>query len=215
MPKPKRSRTAVISIANCLLLTIPFLVLGQQPANSNLALHESFDQPKFGDGWKSVKGVWKITDGALVGRESPHDNHAAMIVREAETGNAVYEFKFMFSENAESIQIGFTRGHGETDQASHPFSFSVTPDSCLITKLDTQPKGPGSQIVAKQKQSFAADRWHDVRITTWGPYVTAKIDKKITLTASDQSFATKKPAIAFRCSGGPVEIDDIQIWTQR
>ncbi|HBV65397.1 MAG TPA: hypothetical protein DEF45_20520 [Rhodopirellula sp.] len=65
-----------------------------------------------------------------------------------------------------------------------------------------------------QNKAFALNCWHNAWITSWGPYVTAKIDDRNTLTASAQGFANRKSAIVFSCNGGPIEIDDIQIWPQ-
>lgn len=191
--------------------------LGQQPANSVVALQESFERPELGDKWTYSKGNWKIADSALTVRELPQNGEAAVIRRSVETGNAVYEFKFMLSDKCKSMTFGFDPAKSKSDKAEHSFSLVVTPDSWRITKHrdNTEPNESVNQVIAQERETFKADRWYRLRITTWGPFVTAKIDDELPLKVSDSSFAAQKSALTFRCTGGPVEIDDIQVWTQR
>jgi hypothetical protein len=79
----------------------------------------------------------------------------------------------------------------------------------------------GSEI-AEEKHAAAIRRTlatnnavYSLRVTTWGNYVTARIDGKQPLKASHPTFGVKKPTLVFRCLGDGVEIDDIQVWTQR
>ena len=192
-------------------------LFAQQPANSKVALQDSFDRKELGNDWQVLKGKWKVADGALIGIEQTEDKHAAVISHKAETGNAVYEFKFMFSETTESLEFGFNRPNEETVKNQSQFSLRITPSEWSLVKDKNAILAQDAEqpIIAKQQKTFAVDRWHGARITTWGPYVTAKIDNRITLTGSAQTFAQNKSAIVFRSSGAPVEIDDIQIWTQR
>jgi hypothetical protein len=189
----------------------------QQPANSKVALLDSFDQTALSDQWKILKGQWKLADGALVGTEQPKDKHSAVIRHKAETGNAVYEFKFMLSKNTESLEFGFDQVNDATTSNASLFSLRITSKEWSLLKHPDEATSEDSspQVIAKQTKTFAVDRWYSARLTTWGPYVTAKIDNRSTLTGSAQTFATKKPTIVFRTNGGPVEIDDIQVWTQR
>ncbi len=189
----------------------------QQPANSKVALLESFDRTELGEQWMIVKGNWKIADGALVGTERPKDKQAAVIRHQAETGNAVYEFKFMLSEKTQFFEFGFDEADTQVTNDKSLFSLRITPTAWFLVKhpKENATEVSDPQVIAKQKKTFAADRWYGARITTWGPYVTAKIDNRSTITGSAQTFATTKPTIEFRGRGGPVEIDDIQVWTQR
>lgn len=192
-------------------------VLGQQPANSVVALQESFERLELGDKWTYSKGNWKIADSALTVRELPQNGEAAVIRRSIETGNAVYEFKFMLSDKCKSMTFGFDPAKSNSDKDEHSLSLVVTPDSWRITKhrTNTEPNESVNQVIAQERETFKADRWYRLRITTWGPFVTAKIDDEIPIKVSDSSFAAQKSALTFRCTGGPMEIDDIQIWTQR
>ncbi len=189
----------------------------QQPANSKVALLESFDRTELGEQWMIVKGNWKLADGALVGTERSQDKQAAVIRHQAETGNAVYEFKFMLSEKTQSFEFGFDEADTQVTNDKSLFSLRITPTAWFLVKhpKENATEVSDPQVIAKQKKTFAADRWYGARITTWGPYVTAKIDNRSTITGSAQTFATTKPTIEFRGRGGPVEIDDIQVWTQR
>lgn len=215
----KRSAPNLLArLSFCLLaLSGHSAAYAQQPANSKVALQDSFDRTELPDHWKILKGQWKIANGALVGIEHPKDKQAAVIRHKAETGNAVYEFKFMLSETTESFEFGFDQANDDETSNGFLFSLKITPDAWSLLKHNDESLSEDSdpQVISKQKKTFAMDRWYGARITTWGPYVNAKIDNGSTLTGSAPTFATKKPAIVFRSSGGPVEIDEIQVWTQR
>ena len=217
MNKPSASDLLAKVIFCMLGLLGHYAAFAQQPANSKVALIESFDRTELGDQWMIVKGNWKLADGALVGTEQSKDKQAAVIRHPAETGNAVYEFKFMLSKKTESFEFGFDEAGTQATSDKSLFSLRITPTAWFLVKhpQENATEVSDQQVIAKQTKTFAADRWYGARITTWGPYVTAKIDNRSTLTGSAQTFATTKPAIVFRGSGGPVEIDDIQVWTQR
>ena len=57
--------------------TVASLDAGPAPANSIVAVDESFDQPTLGEEWRINNGEWKIVDGVLKVRELAEDNHAA------------------------------------------------------------------------------------------------------------------------------------------
>ena len=62
---------------------------------------------------------------------------------------------------------------------------------------------------------FNAGQWYTLRVTSWETHITATIDGDKTLKVSHPTFAVKKPTLVFRCLGDGIEIDDIQVWTQR
>lgn len=64
---------------------------GERPANSDVALDDSFDRQEPGEGWHVNTGDWKIVDGVLRGSEVPAEKHSAAARRIVETKNAVYE----------------------------------------------------------------------------------------------------------------------------
>lgn len=210
---PESLVTLCIYLLAC---TVHSAAIAQQPANSKVALQDSFDRSELGDQWTISSGQWKLADGALIGMEQSKNKGSAVIRRKAATGNAVYEFKFMLSEKTDSLEFAFDPPTDDATISASQFSLKITPNAWFITKDTTETRAEDSDqaVIAKQNKKFAPNRWYDARITTWGPYVTAKIDKRSTLTASAQTFSTKKSAIVFHSSGGPVEIDDIQIWTQ-
>ena len=78
-----------IAITAICLTAAPTLA-GERPANSDLALDESFDRAELGKGWNSTTGEWKIVDGVLRGSEVAAEKHSAATRRVVETQNAVY-----------------------------------------------------------------------------------------------------------------------------
>lgn len=197
--------------------TVSSSAFAQQPANSKVVLKESFEQAELGDQWTISKGKWDLADGVLTGTEQAKDKHSAVIEYKAETGNTVYEFKFLFSKKTESLDFDFAPANDDADSSKSLFSLTITPNAWYLAKDNdgSSPKNSEPIIIARQDKEFQVDRWYTARVTTWGPFVTAKIDQRSTLTGSAQKFATRKAAIMLRVSGGPVQIDEIHIWTQR
>lgn len=189
---------------------------GEPPANSKVAIEDSFDRADLGKGWNSTTGSWKIVDGVLRGSEIPAEKHSAATRRAVATGNAVYQLRFRFVNKGRAFHFGFDPSPGELKKKGHLFSVIVTPDSWKILKhvdKNRREEDP-NETLAEQKTEFKTDEWYNLRVTTWGNHVTARVDGKESLNASHSTFSVRKPALVFRCLGDGVEIDDIKVWTQ-
>lgn len=205
-----------LAIALVPLSTAGLTHADEAPANSNVALEDSFDRAELGKGWNSTTGEWKIVNGVLTGQEIATEKHSAATRRILVTQNAVYQFKFRLKKGCKSFHFGFDPAKGELDKKGHLFSVIVTPKSWEILKhvdKNRREESPNEKLT-EQETPFEIDRWYQLRLTTWGPYVNAQIDDK-KLTASDPTFSVKKPTLVFRCLGDGVEIDDIKVWTQK
>ena len=200
-----------------LWLAVVPAVAGEPPANSDVALEDSFDRDALGEGWNSTTGDWKIVDGVLRGGEIAAEKHSAATRRVVETRNAVYELKFRFVDDGKAFHFGFDPAVGELKKKGHLFSVIVTPDSWKVLKhidKDRREEDP-NETLAEQTTEFKRGEWYLLRVTTWGNFVTARIDGKQPLKASHPTFEVRKPTLVFRCLGDGVEIDDIRVWTQR
>ena len=195
---------------------VSLLAAGEPPANSKLVVEEAFDRAELGKGWNSTTGDWKIVDGVLRGGEIPDEKHSAATRRIIETSNAVYELKFRFVDHGKAFHFGFDPARGELKKKGHLFSVIVTPESWKIMKhvdKNRREEDP-NETLAEQKTEFKGGEWYSLRVTTWGKYVTARIEGKEPLKTSHSTFGVKKPTLVFRCLGDGVEIDDIRVWTQ-
>ncbi len=201
-----------------LALVFPAVVMaGEPPANSDVALKDSFDRSELGKGWNPTTGEWSIVDGVLRGKEIPAEKHSAATRRVLPSKNAVYELKFRLINDAKAFHFGFDPAKGELDKKGHLFSVIITPNSWEIMKhvdKNRREEDPNEKLIV-QKTPFEIGKWYRLRVTTWGPYVTAAIEGKEPLKASHKTFGVKKPSLVFRCLGDGVEIDDIQVWTQK
>lgn len=120
-------------------------------------------------------------------------------------------------DGGKAFHFGFDPARGELKKKGHLFSLIVTPESWKILKhvdKNRREEDP-NETLAEQKSKFDRDTWYTLSVTTWGKYVTARVDGKETLKASHATFGVKKPTLVFRCLGNGVEIDDIRVWTQR
>jgi hypothetical protein len=187
------------------------------PANSEVALQDSFDRTEPGKGWHPTTGEWQIFDGVLRGREIAAEKHSAATRRILLTENAVYQCRFRFIESGKTFHFGFDPAKGELDKKGHLLSIVVNRDSWSILKhVDkNRPKEDPNETLAEQKTEFKVDEWYSLRVTTWGAHVTAAIEGKEPLKASHPTFGVKKPTLVFRCIGSGVEIDDIEVWRQK
>ena len=199
------------------LLSSSALHAGPAPANSVVAVDESFDQAELGKEWRVNNGEWKIVDGVLKIRELTEDHHAASGRRVVETGNAVYECRFRLYGDARAFHVGFDPAPGTLDKKAHLFSIVVTPKSWKLLKhLDkARPKDDPNEVLAIENRDIARGEWHTLRITTWGPFVSATLDGGTPLKGSHPSFSVAKPTVVFRCTGDGVEVDDLKVWKQR
>jgi len=209
----------VTRFATCLMLGLVSTILCAQdaaPANSELALDESFEAAELGKGWNATTGSWTIANGVLRASEIESEKHSAATRRLLVTENAVYQLRFRFVKTGESFHFGFDPARGELNKRGHLFSVIVTPDSWRIMKhVDKdRPTEDPNEILAEAKTEFAKDRWYTLRMTTWETHVTATIEGKEPLKASHRTFAASKPTLVFRCLGDGVEIDDIKVWKQ-
>ena len=191
----------------CLVLSLTFvgsLMAGDPPANSEVAVQDSFDRKELGPGWKVNTGQWKITDSAAARRV-------------VETSNAVYQLKFRFVNEPQAFHFGFDPAKGELEKKGHLFSVIVTPSSWKIMKhVDkAKPKEDPNKVLASERTEFKTGQWYTLRVTTWENYVTARVEGKEPLKCSHPTFGVKKPTLVFRCVGDGVEIDDLHVWKQK
>lgn len=186
------------------------------PANSELALEDSFERSELGKQWNATTGSWQIVDGVLRGSEIESEKHSAAARRQLVTQNAVYQLRFRFVKEGKSFHFGFDPAGGELTKRGHLFSLIVTPESWKILKhVDKdRPQEDPNETLAEATTKFDVDRWYTLRVTTWDKYVTAAIEGKESLQASHPTFSVSKPTLVFRCLGDGVEIDDIKVWTQ-
>ncbi len=187
------------------------------PANSELVVEETFDDPNLEKPWHLNTGKWVVADGMMRGSEVKADKHSAALRYVVETENAAYQLRFRLVGESPTFHFGFDPKRGEIDKKGHLFSVIVSGDKWQIMKhVDkARPNEDPNETLATEKLSFQKDKWYTLRITTWGNFVTAKIDGEHVLKASHNTFSVKKPTLVFRCIGDGVEIDDLRVWRQK
>jgi hypothetical protein len=190
--------------------------LADQPANSELAVEDSFDREELGKGWNSTTGDWKIVDGVLRGSEIPSEKHSAATRRVLATENAVYQMRFRLINEAKTFHFGFDPKRGSLEKRGHLFSVVVTPKKWSILKhVDKdRPKEDPNETLIEEVTDFETGKWYSLRVTTWETHVTAAIEGKESLKASHPTFGVPKPTLVFRCLGDGIEIDDLKVWKQ-
>ncbi|MEM6691996.1 MAG: hypothetical protein AAF664_21385 [Planctomycetota bacterium] len=186
------------------------------PANSVLAVDETFDGEQLPSDFAVNIGQWNVSDGKLVASEAEADNHAAAARYKVQTENAVYQVKFRLGEATKAFHVGFDPAKGELDKKGHLFSVVITPKGWRLMKHadKNRPKEDPNEVLAKSGESFQPGQSYQLRITTWEGYVTAMVEGVEPLKGSHPSFAVRKPTVVFRCAGTGLEIDDLKVWKQ-
>jgi hypothetical protein len=186
------------------------------PANSELAVQQTFESDTLDEAWHVNNGKWQAVGGVLRASEIESDNHAAAARYPVETENAVYQFRFRFVGDGKAFHFGFDPAPGELDKRGHLFSVVVTPNRMRLMKhLDkNRPKEDPNEMLAENSFDFSTGQWYTVRVSTWNEYVTVKVNGNETMTAQHPTFGVKKPTLVFRCLGDGIEVDDIVVWRQ-
>lgn len=209
-------KSAIAVVAVTAFISLSHSSFADHPrVSGDVVLEESFDRAELGKGWNSTTGEWKIVDGVLRGKEVASEKHSAATRRVLPTTNAVYDLKFRFINKARSFHFGFDPARGELKKKGHLFSIIITPKSWQVMKhvdKNRREEDP-NKVLAEQTTEFKTGEWYSLRVTTWGKTVTAKIEGKVPLKASHETFGVKKPTLVFRCLGDGVEIDDIKVTT--
>lgn len=86
------------------------------PANSDVALEDSFDRAELCKGWHSTTGEWEIVDGVLQEREIPEEKHSAATRKLLVTQNAVYQLKFRLNGECKAIPLRLRSGQRRTGE---------------------------------------------------------------------------------------------------
>ena len=103
-------------LAFAVMFAASALLASERPANSDVAVEDSFDREELGKEWTVNTGDWKIVDGVLRVREIPSQKHSAAARRVVETKNAVYEVKFRFVNAGKAFHLGFDPAEVEIGQ---------------------------------------------------------------------------------------------------
>lgn len=190
---------------------------GPAPGNSELALDETFDDgPKLGADWIVKAGKWNIVDGALRAQAISGEQKMAAASRVLSSRNAVYELNFRFASEGGAFHLGFDSIPVESGENAPLFSIVITPGSWKILKgadQGTSREDPEATL-ARRESPFKPGEWHHLRVTTWGPYVTATVNRDAPLKASHRDFNAGKSSLVFRNAGG-VEMDDLKVWKEK
>jgi len=215
--KPIVLTRSTLFLASLAIFPMTSLANDEAPANSELVVEETFDDTELDKAWHINTGSWTVKDGVLKASEIKADKHSAAARHVIETQNAVYQMRFRLVGDTPTFHFGFDPKRGELDKKGHLFSVIINENKWQIMKhVDkAKPKEDPNEILTSDKTSFEKDKWYTLRVTTWGSFVTARIDGQRELKASHPTFTVKKPTLVFRCIGDGVEIDDLRVWRQK
>lgn len=178
-----------------------------------LLFEENFEKEVDSKKFKSGIGAWKVSSGFVHGAEQAKDEHVAASRVYQATQDAVYEFRFRFTEGGKSINCGFDPAKGELDKKGHLWAVAIKGGKWRLSKaLDkNKPKEDPAKTLASGKISIKKGEWYTMKIVSVGNRVSVSVGENV-LAAEHESFHVKKPTLIFRCGGDGIDFDDVKIW---
>ncbi|MCA8988105.1 MAG: hypothetical protein KDA78_10710 [Planctomycetaceae bacterium] len=198
------------------LILLSLFVLG---AGMNARAEEArFDGPQRPEKWGVNFGHWEPEEGVLVCRQLEKDNHAAASRWQIPLTDAVISCRVKF-EGASFFHIGFDPAPKTLDKKGHLYSLVLTPTGATIKKhRDKADEKSQDATLATVKFAKPLTDWQEIQLKLDGNSVQVLIETpngKHTMTATDDTFGVKKPAVVFRVGGGDLKLDDVQIDVKR
>jgi len=165
-------------------------------------LKADFSSAALPEGWSSVKGEWKVTDGALVGTELPTDKHAAVFSIPDPHANSTLRLRIRL-DGAKGFHLSYNHAKG------HLFRVSIANGEAIL-RMDKDKKDPASkgEVLAKKAVVLKPGEWADLTCTVEGTKVLVTIGE-VTLEGTHADLAKEKTGYRFVVAGESIAFDDV------
>lgn len=165
-------------------------------------LKSDFSTPGLPEGWSSLKGEWKVVDGALVGAELAADKHAAVFSIPDRHMDSVLRFRFRI-DGAKGFHLSYNHPKG------HLFRIRYA-DGTASLATDKDKKDPASkaETLATAAVSGKPGDWIEVTCEAQGNQVKVRFGGAV-LEGTHESLAKEKTGYRFVVQGDSVAFDDV------
>jgi hypothetical protein len=192
-----------ILIAAALGASVSFHALAGDPV-----LKSDFSTSTLPEGWTSMKGEWKVVDGALVGSELAADKHAAVFSIPDPHVNSTLRFRVRV-DGGKGFHLSYNHTKGHLFRIRYAEGVAT-----LVTDKDK--KNPASKAVELAEATVAAKpgEWIEVTCEVQGNRVKATVGGS-TLEGTHDSLTKEKTGYRFVVQGASVSFDDVAFSSAR
>lgn len=170
---------------------------------------DDFDSAALGKEWSQIRGLWKIVDGEVVGKEVKADKHAAVFHCLKKNRDSIVRFSFKLNGAKE---FHFSLNH----KRGHLFRAVVSGNSLLVrTDADKRDKSIKSQLIGKASGTFEQNRWYTMQIEMVGNKVAVTTDNGLRISGQNARLDVDKPNYRFILKDEFLVIDDLKIWSAK
>ena len=156
--------------------------------------------------WKTAKGTWESSGGALRGSEKPEDKHAGVTRTPLDQQDFIIESEFKL-EGAKMTTLSV---NGKKD---HMARILAGPDYVQVQKDDSDHEGPDKPVVfARMAADNKPGSWHKVRMELVGDTMLGKVDDLIAFGSNDL-FKNPKGNFGFTVGGQSVDVRNLKVWS--
>lgn len=157
------------------------------------------------DPFKSAKGKWEASDGALRGAELPSDNHGAVLRANQELSDFVIEVEVKF-DGAKSTTLTVNA------KKDHMARVVVSPTMVTVQRDDNDHEGPDKAVVFHRvKADLKPGEWHKVRMEMVGDTMLGQVDG-ITGWGSNELFKQARFAPGVTVAGESMLFRNFKIY---
>lgn len=184
------------------ILAATFLISLQSMTGADPVLKADFATESLPEGWRGIKGEWKVVDGALTGAELESDKHAAVFAIPDPHKDSSLQFRFRL-DGARGFHLSYNHAKG------HLFRVVVVGDTVSVT-MDKDKKDPASKPVPLGKETFSAKHGEWVAMSCSVEGTTVKVTcGDATLTGTHEGLAKEKTGYRFVVQGATAGFDDV------
>ena len=171
------------------------------------AEEQNFDDiTELPEGYRAVKGEWKVVDGILTGAELEADEHAAVLNFGSGNTDSKISFRVRF-DGASFFHLSLNHAKG------HLFRVILDPKSGLSVRKDKDKKDPKSKpiMLGSREGPISVGKWHDLTVIIKGRTVSARIDDGQAVEVSHPGLEMEKTGYRLIVRGKSVAVDDIKV----
>jgi hypothetical protein len=186
------------------LVLLAVLTLATCPAlrSADPVLKADFASEGLPEGWKGLKGEWKVVDGALVGSEVATDKHAAVFSIPDPHVNSTLKMKVRL-DGAKGFHLSYNHAKG------HLFRLAITAGKATLS-MDKDKKDPASKAETLASEAFAMDPgdWVEISCAVDGTSVKVTVGDAV-LEGTHPNLAKEKTGYRFIVQGQSVAFDEV------
>ena len=172
----------------------------------DVTFHDDFSSEELAKEWDTIRGDWKIVDGAVRGKELKAEKHAAVFHCLKKNRNSIVRFSFKL-DGAEQFHFSLNYKRG------HLFRAIVSPTSIIVrTDHSKRDKSIKSEMVGKATGKFEQGKWYTMQIEMVGDKVAVQTDNGLKVEGSNERLDTDKPNYRFILKDEFLVIDDVTVW---